>query len=189
MRAPQERLGKRERLIDAASRLFHEQGVERTTIADIAAAADVPLGNVYYYFKTRDDIINAVVFERVANFRTTVEELEKRHRSPAARLKALFKELSRQSEMIAQYGCPYGTLCSELAKRSQASDPCAVQLLQAPIDWAEMQFRAMGRRDAHELAIELIAAYQGAAVLTNTLGTPELMRREARRVDHWVDSL
>ena len=47
----QERPAKRDRLIDAASQLFYEQGVERTTIADIAAAADVPAGNVYYYFK------------------------------------------------------------------------------------------------------------------------------------------
>src|SRR5260221_288182 len=72
-----------------------------------------------------------------------------------------------QSEMYAQYGCPYRTLGSELAKRSQSSDSCAAELLQAPIDWAEMQFRAMGCLDAHALAIELIAAYQGTAVLTN----------------------
>ena len=48
---PQAKTGnKRERLMAAACRLFYEQGVERTTLADIAAAADVPLGNVYYYF-------------------------------------------------------------------------------------------------------------------------------------------
>jgi TetR/AcrR family transcriptional repressor of nem operon len=44
--------GKRERLVAAATKMLHEQGVEKTTLADTAAAADVPLGNVYYYFKT-----------------------------------------------------------------------------------------------------------------------------------------
>ena len=46
-------LGKRERLIAAAAQRIYEQGVEKTTLADIAAAAGVPLGNVYYYFKTK----------------------------------------------------------------------------------------------------------------------------------------
>ena len=46
--------GKRERLVAAACLVLHEQGVERTTLADIAQAADVPVGNVYYYFKTKD---------------------------------------------------------------------------------------------------------------------------------------
>jgi TetR/AcrR family transcriptional repressor of nem operon len=41
--------GKRERLVAAACQLFHQQGVEMTTLADIAQAADVPVGNIYYY--------------------------------------------------------------------------------------------------------------------------------------------
>jgi TetR/AcrR family transcriptional regulator, transcriptional repressor for nem operon len=55
------RPGKRDRLIAAAARLLHEQGVERTTLAEIAQLAEVPAGNVYYYFKTKDEVIAAVV--------------------------------------------------------------------------------------------------------------------------------
>lgn len=63
------------------------------------------------------------------------------------------------------------------------------QLMQVSIDWAERQFREMGRRDAHGLAIQMIGAYQGAAVLTHALASPDLMRAEARLIDRWVDSL
>ena len=45
----------------AACRVLHEQGVERTTLADIALAADVPVGNVYYYFKTKDQLVEAAI--------------------------------------------------------------------------------------------------------------------------------
>ena len=38
--------GKRQRLIAAANQLLYQQGVEKTTLADIAQAADVPAGNV-----------------------------------------------------------------------------------------------------------------------------------------------
>jgi hypothetical protein len=61
--------------------------------------------------------------------------------------------------------------------------------MKLPIEWAEQQFRAMGRRDAGELAVALIASYQGIALLTNTFRDPDLMTREARRLDRWIDSL
>jgi hypothetical protein len=43
-------------LIAAAYALVYRRGVARTSLADIAQAADVPVGDVYYYFKTKDDI-------------------------------------------------------------------------------------------------------------------------------------
>ena len=48
---------KRERLIQAADKLIYEQTFHTTTLADIAKLADVPLGNVYYYFKTKEDLV------------------------------------------------------------------------------------------------------------------------------------
>jgi AcrR family transcriptional regulator len=55
------RQDKRERLIAAACQVMYAQGVEKTTLADIAAAAGIPLGNVYYYFKTKDHLLQAVI--------------------------------------------------------------------------------------------------------------------------------
>ncbi len=45
--------------------------------------------------------------------------------------------------------------------------------MRLPIEWAEEQFRSLGRRDAHDLALELLAAYEGSALLANTLRDPE----------------
>jgi TetR/AcrR family transcriptional regulator, transcriptional repressor for nem operon len=185
----QERPPKRDRLIDAASRLFYEQGVERTTIADIAADADVPLGNVYYYFKMKDDIVDAVVSMRIGAIEATHAALAKRYDSPVDRLKAMFKSLSEQADAIAQHGCPIGSLCTELSKGVTGSEPNSARLMQALIDWAEQHFQEMGRSDAHELAIEMITSYQGTAVLAHATASPELMRREADRVGRWIDEL
>jgi AcrR family transcriptional regulator len=183
------RPGKRERLVAAARELVYRQGVARTTLADIAQAADVPVGNVYYYFKTKDDIIGAVVQTHEDQLESTLADLERRHRSPKARLKALVDVLAERSDSTAQYGCPYGTLSAELAKRAEGADPLAAPLMRIPLDWAEQQFRALGRRDAHDLAVELVASYQGSAVLTSALGQPELMARQARRLQHWIDAV
>jgi AcrR family transcriptional regulator len=187
--ASKARPGKRERLVRAATDLLYQQGVENTTIADIAQAADVPLGNVYYYFKTKDEIVAAVIQAHLDDIEELTASLDHRYRSPKVRLKALIKQLTGQRDLIAQYGCPHGTLCSELEKRTGGGDHATVRLMAIPIEWAERQFRAMGRHDAHDLAVEFIAAYQGAAVLTQALRQPELITHEGRRLERWIDSL
>jgi AcrR family transcriptional regulator len=180
--------GKRERLVAGARQVIYQQGVETTTIADIAQAADVPVGNVYYYFKTKDELVAAAIDGHAQDVHAVLRSLE-RHRTPQARLKALVRELMSQREQVADYGCPLGSLCSELDKRSDGLDRSCSDLLRLPVDWAEQQFRTMGRRDARDLAVGLIAAYQGIALLTNTFRDPELMTREGRRLERWIDSL
>ena len=180
--------GKRERLVAGARQVIYQQGVEKTTIADIAKAADVPVGNVYYYFKTKDELVAAAIDGHAQDVHAVLRSLE-RHRTPQARLKALVRELMSQREQVADYGCPLGSLCSELDKRPDGLDRSCSDLLRLPVDWAEQQFRTMGRRDARDLAVALIAAYQGIALLTNTFRDPELMTREGRRLERWIDSL
>ena len=92
-KAPQQPPGKRHRLVAAASQLLHQQGAEATTLADIAEAADVPVGNVYYYFKTKDDIIAAVIQAHVQQSKAALAAIDECHRSPKSRLKALVGEL------------------------------------------------------------------------------------------------
>src|SRR5215831_18610453 len=94
-----QRPGKRERLVAAAAQLLHEQGIERTTLADIAKAADVPAGNVYYSFKTKDDVIAAVIEAHAQQVRATLASIDAHHRSPKGRLKAFVREFTTQSEL------------------------------------------------------------------------------------------
>jgi TetR/AcrR family transcriptional regulator, transcriptional repressor for nem operon len=183
------RPGKRERLIAAALQLLHQQGVERTTLADIAKAADVPVGNVYYYFKTKDEVIGAVIDAHVQQVKTTLAAIEARHRSPKSRLKAFVREFTVQSELVAQFGCPLGSLCSELDKRGTVPGLPAAELMRLPIEWAEDQFRSLGRPDARDCAVDLLAAYEGSALLANTMRDPKILSGAARRIDRWIDTL
>ncbi|MFD5147612.1 TetR/AcrR family transcriptional regulator [Streptomyces sp. NPDC058401] len=181
--------GKRERLAAAAAQVLHEQGMEKTTIADIARAADVPVGNVYYYFKTKDQLVEAAIdahAQTLAAMISTLDELP----TPQDRLKALLAGWAEQRELTARYGCPTGSLASELDKRDDGLDQTLAKAMRVLLDWAEQQFLALGRAaDARELAVALIASYQGISLLTNTFRDPELMTSEARRLSRWIDSL
>lgn len=182
------RPGKRERLVDSARELIHHQGVERTTLAEVADVADVPPGNVYYYFKTKDDLVEAAIDAHRAEIEALLASLE-RHRTPQARLKALVRAFADQRDVVARHGCPHGSLCQELDKRDDSLGEAAAVLVTLPLDWAEQQFRQMGRRDARDLAVALLSAYQGVSLLTNAFRDPELLLREARRLERWIDSL
>ncbi len=181
--------GKRERLIIAACDLFHRQGIAGTTLAHIAEAAEVPLGNIYYYFKTKDDIVAAVVEARTEEIRSATAAPQRRHGSPKARLKALVAMLADSRDTIADHGCPLGTLCTELANQPGQSPSLTAPLMRTLLDWAEHQFHAMGRRDARDLALELVISYEGSAVLTNALAQPDVMAHAARRLEKWINAL
>lgn len=181
--------GKRERLVTAAVQLLHQQGIERTTLAEIAHAADVPAGNVYYYFKTKDEVIAAVVDAHVGQVSATLDAIGARHRSPKARLKALVRELASQSETVAQFGCPLGSLCSEIDKRIDAGEFAVAELMRTIIDWAETQYRALGYGDESTgLAVDMLAAYQGSALLANTMRDPKILSDAARRLERAIDA-
>ena len=59
---------KRTRLIETAMNLAYRNGFRETSLADIAQAAHVPVGNVYYYFKTKEELGEAVVSGAWRNF-------------------------------------------------------------------------------------------------------------------------
>jgi TetR/AcrR family transcriptional regulator, transcriptional repressor for nem operon len=179
---------KRARLVASASGLLHRNGVARTTLADIAKDADVPLGNVYYYFKTKDELIQAVIDAHAEHIRAALDVFEQQP-TPHARLAAFARSLAGTGEYAARSGCPHGTLCSELDKRDDGMDRAAATLMSLYTDWAEEQFRQIGRNDARDLATTLIAMSQGASLLANTFRDPDLMRRQAHQIERWIDTL
>jgi AcrR family transcriptional regulator len=62
-------------LIDAAEELFREKGYEQTSVSDIVKKIDVAQGTFYYYFKSKDDILDAVIDHYIDNSRKAVERL------------------------------------------------------------------------------------------------------------------
>jgi len=183
-----ERPGRRERLVASAAELVHQRGVERTSLADIAQAADVPVGNVYYYFKTRDDLIRAAIDSREESIHALLSSFRRRS-TPRARLKGLARSWADVADLVAAHGCPIGSLSSELNKQQDGLAEDAARLSRIVLDWAQAQFRELGRRDARDLAITLFAGVQGAALLANTLRDPKILSREVRRLERWIDEL
>ncbi|MFJ4414195.1 TetR/AcrR family transcriptional regulator [Streptomyces sp. NPDC088925] len=180
---------KRRRLTTEAARLLHERGVERTRLADVAQAADVPLGNVYYYFKTKDELVLAALSEHSAHLDELTCRLDQLP-DPRDRLKALVEAWVDQREVAARHGCPTGTLAVELDKRADGTlDAEAGAVIRRLLEWAGQQFRALGLPGPDDLALTLVAAYQGMSLLANALRDPDIMARQGAGLLRWLDSL
>lgn len=183
-------IDKETRLLAAAGRVIHRQGFLRTTLSEIASEAEVPLGSLYYYFKTKTDILAAIIDERVRFLREKLDAWELID-DPRARLKALIRIWVDDREIDARFGCPVGSLCYELAKGRGALSDTASEPLRVLVDWAERQFRALGHTpaQARDLGLHLNIALQGVSLVANAYGDPTVITRETRRLCRWVDEL
>lgn len=178
---------KRIRLIEAAKVLIHQQGFNLTTLADIAQEADVPLGNVYYYFKTKEAIGEAVIEKRAAEYAEMLSRLDE-IADPASRLRAFVDTSVEELELIARYGCPVGGLCQELGKQGGSLADQAAKLLHDILQWSETQFRALGFADrAPEYALNLVSSIQGMHLLTHTFKDPKLAKRQTETLLSWLE--
>lgn len=180
---------KRSRLIGAADQLFHEQGVNSTTLANIAQLADVPLGNVYYYFKSKESIILGVVEYRRKLIQKELEELNMLP-SGTQRLISFVKNFVSNKERTASYGDVLGSLCQELGKSGGKISEAASHLMQDLLSWAENQFISLGKESqAKKLATKFISRIQGLCLLTLTFRDPDFMDEQSNYLINWLETV
>jgi AcrR family transcriptional regulator len=186
---PQAKADSRERLVRAAEEITYRHGFGKAALADIAKAAKVPPGNVYYYFKTKDAIGDAVIDQRLTRFRTLLGELDKAG-FPAERLCAFVQIKIDNRAELARSGCPVGTLCSELHKGRGRVAKRSSALFAEGLAWMEAQFTALGARsEARARALHLMSALQGVSLLAHTFHDPDLITSECQRLKKWIRAL
>jgi AcrR family transcriptional regulator len=179
----------RDHIVEAADQLFYRQGYEHTSFSDIADAVRISRGNFYYYFKTKDEILDAVIGLRLANTRKMLEEWENNGENPAERIRSFIQILITNQAKIMLYGCPVGTLSAELAKLDHVSQAEANKLLTLFRGWLSRQFMLLGREaDADGLAMHLLARSQGVATLANAFHDEKFIEQEVQQMYAWLDS-
>lgn len=180
---------KRAQLVQAAVKLVYLQGFHQTTLAEVAQEAQVPLGNVYYYFKTKEAIGAALVEYYLGDYRTRRQKWEQ-DPDPKNRVEGFIEMTFENRQFLAQSGCPIGTLCGELHKKDGPLAEQASQIFAEILVWLEIQFRAMGHRDeAKAQAVHLLAALEGAALLAHTFHSSSYVVEEVHQLKEWVRAL
>ena len=180
----------RQRIIDKADELFYQHGYENTSFSDIAKAVNISRGNFYYHFKSKDDILNEVIKVRLQSIHDMFGEWEQS--TPEARqlIHRFIDLMTHNKHNIEQYGCPVGTLCSELSKINHVMQNDASQIFSFFREWLITQFNRFGHKgDAEYLAMHLLTRTQGLATMMSTFTDDKFYQIEIQALKDWLDDL
>jgi AcrR family transcriptional regulator len=180
----------RDHIIEAADQLFYQQGYEHTSFSNIADAVQISRGNFYHHFKSKDEILDAVINLRLENTQKMLEKWENEGEQPADRIRGFIHILIMNRTKIKRYGCPVGTLCTELAKLNHTSQAEANRLFTMFRNWLRRQFTLLGyKADADDLAMHLLARSQGVATLANAFHDEKFIKQEVQQMCDWLNLL
>jgi len=180
----------RENIVKVADNLFYQQGFEHTSFADIAKEVRISRGNFYYHFRTKDEILDAVIEKRLSDRMMIMEKWEIEGDLPQDRIRYFISILLTNSCKIKQYGCPIGTLTSELAKLNHHAAKDACELFTIFRVWLRRQFEQAGHKaKADEYALHVLAHSQGVATLANAFHDDAFINREVENLIAWLNDL
>jgi AcrR family transcriptional regulator len=179
----------REKLLNAAMDVFYTRGISGTTLQDIAEAAGVPLGNVYYHFKTKQDLIRAVIEARADELHQDFSVFEAKL-EPKAALLTLITDSRKDKKNLTKYGCPYACLTADLREDSSDLVHEAGSLLEIWVEFATRQFNRLGKgKNSRALAESYVSGLQGGYLLARSAGSTATLERQLNRLEEWIQGL
>lgn len=109
-------MSSREKILLCASEMFYHVGYQATSVDDIVQQSNVAKSNFYYHFKSKEELVFAVMELQVAEYEQMAEQtLKNLALSPAERLRSFFVEVCRaQSGERRMAGCPLGNFAATL---------------------------------------------------------------------------
>lgn len=134
----------RNKIVETADDLFYRQGFNHTSFSDISKAVGISRGNFYYHFKTKDDILAAVIENRKAGITKMLQQWQDTIPDARARLNQYIDMIVGNQENIVDFGCPVGSVCSELIKLKNINYNNATEMIVLFKDWLSEQFQQLG---------------------------------------------
>jgi AcrR family transcriptional regulator len=159
-----ERPSPRERLLDAADRLFYEQGVCTVGVDRILKDADVARASLYTAYGSKEELVRAYLLRRSENWQATVADvLPERWTTPRDRIVGIFTLLTEWFATPGYRGCPFINASAEAG----AGD--AVETVRdGHREWVRGLFsglaREAGAADPDALSAQLVLLYDGSMV-------------------------
>ncbi len=108
----------RDRIFEAARKLFYKFGIRGVSVDAIAAEADTTKVTLYRLFESKDDLVAKVLDEQKQRFWKWWDEIVAQHPgNPRAQLDALFSEIRDCIAFGAERGCPLSNAAVEVVEK------------------------------------------------------------------------
>lgn len=179
---------KKERLIDSATQLFHTKGISNTSLQHIAGEAEVPIGNVYYYFKTKEEMGIAAAKKRMHDLEERLKAYDANHQKPLDRMIESLKFYEEVKEPFMKYGCPAAVVCQE-----RLSEDCNIgkefaKLFDKAIEWYSQKFQEAGysEDESDKQALQIQIRIQGAGIMAKVKNDCQIISNEVVNLIKWL---
>lgn len=179
----------RERIITAANRLFYIKGYNQTSFADVADEIGISKGNLHYHFRSKDDLLEAIITLRMQSIKHSLEEWDEEFPEPKDKLRRFAQMLVNEETDLVRYGCPLGSLNMELGKCQQELRDKSREMFELYRHWLENIFVQMERKDSAELSIHLLTMMQGTTLMTYVYADSRMLKNEYKRIIEWIEML
>ena len=181
---------KRQRIVTAAVDRFHRNGYARTSLADVAEAAGLSAGNMFYYFRTKHDLAKATIDAWCDLLQGYLAGIETEP-DALSRILCFVDQAQAMREMYVTLGCPLAGITRDLRQEGEAMQVEVARIYGVQFHWLERQLEDVGisRRMAKVHARDLMGRYHGAIMLAFTQSDPTILDDEVERLRSWVLSL
>ena len=151
-----------------------------TSLADIATHSGVPLGNIYYYFKSKAELALGVADIFVTETEGMLAEITDADQNPRTRLKLLIEKLAHSLKSRVEHGCPIALGIRDFRHESPEAAGRAAETFSLLIGFIGRELGRSGIRPSSALGIarNAVAEWQGGIMLAHGLNRSGCSCRE-----------
>jgi TetR/AcrR family transcriptional repressor of nem operon len=166
----------RQRILDAASRLFRERGFDAVTVADVMGAAGLTHGGFYGYFESKDALIAATLEHIVSEKKEPVVDLARR----------VTRYLAPSHRDDVAEGCVYAALGADVLRQTPEARAALADALPAIIDHLSGAMEERNRGDSRKRAIVCWSAMVGALILSRIANDKKFSAEILNETRKWI---
>lgn len=176
---------RREAIVAAAARLFWVNGFSATSIADIARAAGVPQGNMFYYFRTKAELAIAVADVFVGETQSLILEAETASPDPRERIRFLLQRLGQSNRSRVDNGCPIAAAVRDFRRAAPQASTRAGESFELLVGFVARELQKTGPRPSIAMARArgLVIEWQGGISLAHAFGDMTVLTESLRRAE------
>jgi AcrR family transcriptional regulator len=189
-------LAVRQRIVDATAELIFERGVAGTSLEDVRSRAGVSGSQLGHYFDDKRDLTRQVIAARRDDVRDFHTQRRLASLDSMEALQAWADAcVADVDNVYRRGGCVYGSLAGELLEaEEQIHDDLAagydqwLELFRAGLTAMHQRGDLREEADPRHLAVALVTAHQGGAMLTYATGSPEPLQVAVNAAVEYVRS-
>ena len=153
----------------------------------MAKAAGISAGNVFYYFKTKDELALAAIDEWCALLAKYLGDLESDD-DAWKRLAGFINRAHVMRDLYASFGCPLAGLTRDLRQENDVLKDEVARIYATQFQWLQKEFCRGGasQNDAKNLSRTLMASYHGSILLAFAQSDSSLIDDEVKRLTKWL---